>query len=140
MQFDYFSNAHFTLCEWETLFHRTNKILILHLTCNVYRIDKRTRFFWRTLLAEWKFLKVWSLQRDTKHRLFALWIKFFHIVVLWTLIYRTVKSRCANLIPLMIYGMLKWVQKFCHPGYGHNFHRRFIFYVLPLTKWTYWLT
>ena len=48
---------------------------------------------------------------------------FFHIIELvCRLIYRTAKSRCANLIPFMINGLLKWVQQFCHPVFGHKFN------------------
>ena len=75
-----------------------------------------------TFLAEFVFSKVWSLRKGTTHWLVSLWKQFVHIIVVCRLIYRTVKSRCANLIPLMIYGLLKWMQQFCHPVFGHIFH------------------
>ena len=82
-----------------------------------------TRFFKRAILAEFVFSKVWSLQKGTKHWLAGLWKQYFHIIVVCRLIYRTVKYRFANdLIPLMIYGLLKWVKQICHPVFGHIFH------------------
>ena len=106
----------------ETLFKITPLATVFKITLvQNYPTDT---FSWRALLAEFIFSKVWSLQNCTEHWLVmvGLWKQFFHIIiVVCRLIYKTAKSIiCANLIPFMIYGLLKRVQQFCHPVFGHK--------------------